>query len=147
MMKSILTTTDLSEESCKGVKLAGALAEKLGASLTILAISEFTTSLHDEMLVPKTEQTEAYRRDAKAKMLQRLDGIRTELFGQRPNVRTELIDGRPAWKAITEYARREAFDTIVMATRGRHGLEKLMLGSTTERVVRHAHCPVLTVHA
>jgi nucleotide-binding universal stress UspA family protein len=147
MLKSILTTTDLSDESLKGVKIAGDLAEKLGASLTILAVSEFTTSLHDEMLVPKTEQTDAFRREAKAKMLERLETIRTELFAQRPNVRTELIDGRPAWKAIVDHAKHGGFDTIVIATRGRHGLERVMLGSTTERVVRHAHCAVLTVHA
>lgn len=146
MMKNILTTTDLSDDSCKGVKLAADLADKLGARLTILAVSEFTTNLHDELVVPKTETSDAYKREAKAKMQERLDKIRRELFGERPGVSTALIDGRPVWKAITDHARAEGFDVIVMATRGHHGLERVMVGSTTERVVRHAHCPVLTVH-
>jgi nucleotide-binding universal stress UspA family protein len=146
MIKKILTTTDLSAESLKAVKLAAELAEKLGASVTILAVTEFTTDAHDDLHVPKSASTEAYRRDATANMKERVEQIRKDVFGTSKDVSTAVVDGRPVWKVITDHAREHGFDTIVMATRGVHGLERVMLGSTTERVVRHAHCAVLTVH-
>ena len=43
---------------------------------------------------------------------------------------------------ITRYAREQAADLIVIPSHGYHGLNRLLLGSTTERVLRHAHCPV-----
>lgn len=48
---------------------------------------------------------------------------------------------------IAECAKREEADLIVMATAGRSGLKDVLLGSTAERVLRRAKCPVMTVHA
>ncbi len=48
--------------------------------------------------------------------------------------------------AIVEYASEAGSDLIVMATHGRRGPRRLILGSTTEEVVRHSPCPVLAVH-
>jgi len=53
--------------------------------------------------------------------------------------------GRP-YEQICRLARRLEIDLIITATRGRTGLKHLALGSTAERVVRHASCPVLVVH-
>ena len=61
----------------------------------------------------------------------------------RPNL--HAIKGRP-YKQICRLARELEIDLIVIATRGRTGLKHLALGSTAERVVRHAPCPVLVVH-
>jgi nucleotide-binding universal stress UspA family protein len=49
------------------------------------------------------------------------------------------------WQEIVRAAAEERADMIVMGTHGRTGLERLLLGSVTERVVRGAPCPVLTV--
>lgn len=48
-------------------------------------------------------------------------------------------------KSILEEAKRRRSDLIVMATQGRHGVGRLLLGSVAERVVRSAECPVLIV--
>jgi nucleotide-binding universal stress UspA family protein len=61
-------------------------------------------------------------------------------------VRTRVMTGAPAGE-VCELAEDEEFDLIVMGTHGRSGLSHLLLGSTAERVVRYAPCPVLTVHA
>jgi nucleotide-binding universal stress UspA family protein len=55
---------------------------------------------------------------------------------------------RAPWiaSAILEAARRVEADLIVMGTHGRKGLSRLMLGSAAEYVVRHAECPVVTLH-
>jgi nucleotide-binding universal stress UspA family protein len=49
--------------------------------------------------------------------------------------------------AITEYAKANAIDLIIVGTHGRGGVSRLLMGSVAERVVRTAPCPVLTVHA
>lgn len=56
-------------------------------------------------------------------------------------VRSTVLTG-DAGEMITEYANKYAADLIVMPSHGYHGLKRLLLGSTTERVIRHAHCPV-----
>lgn len=63
-----------------------------------------------------------------------------------PDVTTEryVVNGEPAAK-ILEFAGEQASDMIVIATRGLTGVERLLLGSTAERVVRGADCPVLTI--
>ncbi|HBC57140.1 MAG TPA: hypothetical protein DCZ03_08255 [Gammaproteobacteria bacterium] len=60
------------------------------------------------------------------------------------NVKTEVVYGH-AHEAIIQYAEENSVDMIVMATHGHRGLNHFMLGSTAERVVRAASCPVLTV--
>ncbi|WP_416839455.1 universal stress protein [Haloferax sp. DFSO52] len=57
-----------------------------------------------------------------------------------------VIRGAP-YEAIVEFADEHDIDVIVMATHGRTGVERVLLGSVTERVVRTAPVPVLTVHA
>ena len=56
----------------------------------------------------------------------------------------EVLTG-PAASEIVEYARSHDMDLIVMGTHGRRGLSHLLMGSVAERVLRTAHCPVLTV--
>jgi nucleotide-binding universal stress UspA family protein len=60
------------------------------------------------------------------------------------DVTTEVLRGEP-YRAIIDYAERHGFDLIVMPTHGRRGLERFLLGSTSERVVRRAGIPVLTI--
>ncbi len=55
-----------------------------------------------------------------------------------------LISGAPA-DAIVRFAQQEGVDLIVMSTHGRTGLRRVLMGSVSEAVVRHAHCPVLTL--
>lgn len=57
---------------------------------------------------------------------------------------TEVLQGGP-YSTIVDYADTRDIDLVVMPTHGRRGLERLLLGSTTERVLRRAHVPVLTI--
>ncbi len=58
--------------------------------------------------------------------------------------RTILAHGMPA-QEIIRVAQEQQADLIVISTHGRTGLKHLFMGSTAERVIRHAHCPVLVV--
>ncbi|MFB6196186.1 MAG: universal stress protein [Haloplanus sp.] len=57
---------------------------------------------------------------------------------------TEVLQGEP-YSTIVDYAETRAVDLVVMPTHGRRGLDRFLLGSTTERVVRRSEVPVLTI--
>ena len=58
--------------------------------------------------------------------------------------KTQVMQGTP-FAEIVKVARDESYDLIVMGTHGRAGISHALLGSVAERVVRKAHCPVLTI--
>ena len=60
------------------------------------------------------------------------------------SVETAVVEGSPA-QQIVRYAEREGCDVVVMGTHGRGGLDRLLLGSVAEKVVRASSVPVLTV--
>jgi nucleotide-binding universal stress UspA family protein len=59
-------------------------------------------------------------------------------------VETAIIEGSPSTE-IVRYAEREGCDLVVMGTHGRGGIDRLLLGSVAEKVVRGSNVPVLTV--
>jgi nucleotide-binding universal stress UspA family protein len=61
-----------------------------------------------------------------------------------PGVAAERAIGEPA-QEIVSWAAKNRVDLLVLGTHGRTGLEHALMGSIAERVVRRAHCPVLTV--
>lgn len=64
--------------------------------------------------------------------------------GNGLTVRFEAVESPPAF-AIQEWLEHDGFDLIAMGSRGRRGLERLVLGSVAEKTVRHASCSVLVV--
>ncbi len=59
---------------------------------------------------------------------------------------SEAFVGNP-WRGVCDYAQRLGIDLIVVTTHGRTGLQHALIGSTAEKIVRHAPCPVLVVKA
>lgn len=74
----------------------------------------------------------------------RLDEVITQQLGRVPIAVREVFFGQ-GWSGICEYAERAAIDLIVVATHGRTGVAHALIGSSAERVVQHAPCPVLVV--
>jgi nucleotide-binding universal stress UspA family protein len=60
-------------------------------------------------------------------------------------VSASLVEAHAVWRGITEAAEAGGADLIVMGSHGRSGIEKLVLGSVAQRVLSHAHQPVLVV--
>jgi nucleotide-binding universal stress UspA family protein len=132
-IEKILYATDFSSYSNQAYFHAIALAEAHGASLTILFV--YTP----DMITPGSEGDEA----ADQKYWQdQLEQIRPT--DQRIPVRHVLLKGDPAAE-IVRYGRDAGMDLIVMGTHGRTGLERLLMGSVAERVLRDASCSVLVV--
>ena len=136
----ILATTDFSDESRSGVRYAVALAEKLGAAVTLLHVLEPPSRMVEMeavVLVREESQVVALARAQLATLVQR------EARGDVA-VTFSVRTGEP-FHEITTAARQQMADLIVIATHGYTGFDQVLLGSTAERVVRHAPCSVLTV--
>ena len=74
-----------------------------------------------------------------------LEGLRKERLSHKTKVRVRVVTGDPATE-IVRLAKEEKSDLIVLPTHGRTGFSHLFFGSVAEKVVRHAECPVLTLH-
>lgn len=138
----VLTTTDFSDASRYGVRYAVALAEKLGAAVALLHVIEpgsWLSELGSVGPARKDSEVVASARSQLATMAKR-EGKGDMAVTFSVSVRT----GNP-FHAITAAAREQAAELIVIATHGYTGAERVLLGGTAERVVRHAPCPVLTV--
>jgi nucleotide-binding universal stress UspA family protein len=141
-LKTILSTTDFSDTSRAGVRYAMALAEALGADVTLLNVVEPPSRMAGMEVVALA------RTDSEVAALARVQ-LRTFVKREAPGGVTCAVvvrTGKP-FHEIALAARAQLADVIVIGTHGYTGAKHLLLGSTAERVVRHAPCPVLTVPA
>ena len=141
-VQKVLVTTDFSDDSRAGVRYAVALAEKLKADVALLHVVEPPSRMAgmEAVVLARTDAEDAALARAQlAKLAKR------EVQGD-VTATSSVRTGTP-FHEITTAARECAVDLIVIATHGYTGVERVLLGSTAERVVRHAPCPVLTVLA
>ena len=139
-LKSILVPLDFSETAQKALVYACKFAEQFGAKIILLAVVEPFVS-PDFAAFPLVMEPEKVTRATQA----RLDTlIKKAGLPRRLIERTLVRHGSPFYE-ITEAARTLKVDLIVLTTHGHSGLKRVLLGSTAERVVRHAPCPVLVV--
>jgi nucleotide-binding universal stress UspA family protein len=138
--KRILVPTDFSNPSVKALKYAVRFAEQSGATIHLLYVVEHPTFIYDIETFPLAISEAEQIARAKHKLLRLADAEIEELVPVKTDVRT----GKP-FRAIAELARKTNADLIIIATHGRTGLSRMLLGSTTELLVRHAPCPVLVV--
>ena len=139
MIKRILFATDFSLWARRAEDYACALACSWKASLTVLCVAEFPPGLNPDYLVNQQYLADLLKNESS--QLVDFKG-RAELRGIA--VTTRVATGIPSEEVITA-ARAEDSDLIVVGTRGKTGLAHVLLGSTAERVIRGAPCPVLTV--
>jgi nucleotide-binding universal stress UspA family protein len=130
--RSILCPVDLSASSRAALRQAGVVAERFGASLTVLFVDDPLLS----RAALKFDEDELARR-TKAEL---------ERFVEKTigNVRCtyEIVAGDPA-EEILKAARRLGADLIVMGTQGHRGPKRLFFGSTADAVLRRSTVPVL----
>ncbi|MBA4056882.1 MAG: universal stress protein [Marivirga sp.] len=148
-MKKILVPTDFSKPAMIATEVAIDIAKKSGAELTLLHVIEEAVgnSLNVEGQVSADSGWEekiftlkliekAKKQMAKLMEDPKLEGVR---------VKQELRVGSP-YHGMNKIISEKKVDLVVMGTAGRSELEQMIIGSNTEKVVRTAHCPVLTMH-
>jgi len=133
-IRKILYPTDFSSWSNQAYFHAIAQAERHGATLTILFVYNPDTTT--------TPNSQGDEQEALRYWQGQLEQIRP--LDPKISVRHVLLQGDPA-QEIVHYVRDAGIDLIVMGTHGRTGLERVLMGSVAERVLRDAPCSVLVV--
>lgn len=141
-LKRILCPTDFSEPSEHAIKYAISFAQQYGAVLYLLHVIEPLTPVPGIDLGPALVYEE--RPDLLNRVQELLDEIVPADLKPKIEIKQFIRRGTP-FLEIIRVAREEQIDLIVIATHGRTGLSHMLLGSTTERVVRKAPCPVLSI--
>jgi nucleotide-binding universal stress UspA family protein len=135
--KKILVGFDGSAQSEKATESALALAQSLDSSLLLFAVArppEPATMVElDAMLDDAREHFEEQFK----KIIQRAKDLGVEL-------QTDIAVGHPV-EQIVHRAETDHVDLIVLGRRGKSRWEKMLVGSTAEKVLRYAHCPVMVV--
>ncbi|OGP59880.1 MAG: hypothetical protein A2162_10045, partial [Deltaproteobacteria bacterium RBG_13_52_11b] len=139
----ILCPTDFSEPSYEAINVAGEIAFHFGSELCILHV------VSPVPVVPMGAEASAfnvplYQQEIESSSKKSLQEIINQLEWKELKVRLIVLRGNAA-DEIVQTAHEENSDLIVIATRGRTGLDRLIFGSVAEKVVRLAKCPVLTV--
>ena len=137
-MTKILIPVDFSSTSLSALAHAEELANRSGAELLLLTVIEPVIAPVDFNVaaIIEVNQTE--------QMAAKLEKLRKTAVRQGVSTVTLMGEGEPA-AVIVSAAAEQHCDLIVMGTHGHSGFRRLLLGSKTERVVRGAACPVLTV--
>lgn len=148
MYKHILLSTDGSELAQKGVDHGLALARNVGAKVTIVSVTEHLHISGGAVgggWVPVPAEMESYEAGRKEMAAQILADAKAA--ADREGVAAETLhipDAHPA-EAIIAAATSHACDLIVMASHGRRGIGRLLIGSQTAEVLAHSAVPVLVV--
>lgn len=149
MYANILLSTDGSDVARKGVKYGIALAKALKAKATVITVTEplpvYYGSGHASGWIPSQEEVDRFDAACKERAGAVLDEARA--MAEQSGISVELLhvpNAHPAG-AIIETAKSRGCDLIVMASHGRRGFRKLLLGSQTSEVLVDGTVPVLVV--
>ncbi len=140
--EKILTAIDFSESSDFAFEYALTLATQFQAELTVMHVINEPVDLRG-FYVPHIsfEQLEKEIEEGAEKMMVKF--CQTKL-GDFTRYKTAIVTGIP-YEEIIRKAEETGASLIVLGTHGRTGIDHLIFGSTAERVVRSAACPVLTI--
>ena len=140
--KNILVATDFSAAGEAAVRSAAAIAGQSGGSLTVVHVTEQPPMFSQPLLdrIGPADPNELWTREARRSIAKLL----TELRGDLGRVRGCVRVGTPS-REIIGLAEEIDADAIVLGSKGTSRIQRLLLGSTAENVVRNASCPVLVL--
>ena len=148
MFKKILVPIDGSEQSYRALNFAMDLAKKYSAKVTLINVAQPNVIIPVYSTQPTLAPIPTITFDENIENTHKK--ILSNAFDEAKKIDSEikiskrLINGRPADKII-DVAKEDGFDLIVIGSRGLGGLKEFLLGSVSNRVADHAHCPVLIV--
>ncbi|MEF8793992.1 universal stress protein [Thiohalorhabdus sp.] len=140
----ILAPVDQSEQARGAARSAAEMAVRFDAELHLLNVvtPQLVYAEWPELVMPPEDLTEEMLEQCR----RYLEGLEAELSGLGASVTVHCQESamRP-FAAINQFARDLPADLVVIGSHGRTGLRHALLGSTAEKVVRKAHCPVLVI--
>ena len=146
MFKRILVATDGSPLSRKAVTSAIAMAAQHGAELVaVTVVPRYPTNYFDGAAVFTPEDIGRIEKQWSDAANTSLDAVAREAEASGVRVRTATVSADLVADAIIAAAQKHDCDLIVMASHGRQGLKRLLLGSETQHVLTHSELPVLVL--
>ncbi|MEW6127253.1 MAG: universal stress protein [Acidobacteriota bacterium] len=141
--KLILCPVDFSDVAASALRYATALSAKMDARLLVLYAHQFLPPPH--FTAGQVEAMAKTLAHSKQAAHENLHSYVKEVIGDTRNTEIFVVDDLPVAAIINTAEARNA-DMIVMGTHGHNGINRFLLGSVTERVLRETNRPVLTVH-
>ncbi len=145
MFKHILVPVDGSATARQAAVAATTFAREINAKVTVI---------HVVHLYPYTglgagfaEGQSLYLSAATAGANEAIGSVRDLMQSAGVDVDTRVVESNIPWRGITETADSLGVDLIVMGTHGRSKIDRLLLGSVTQRVLSHANVPVMVIHS
>jgi nucleotide-binding universal stress UspA family protein len=139
--KNVLVATDFSDSGKEAVTTAVSLVKRSKGNLSVVSVAERPPVFPPLLLERHSDDPdELWSREARRSMTALVKRLRRQV----PETRGFVRVGTP-WRDIVALAEELRVDAIVVGSRGLTTLQRLLLGSTAENVVRHAPCPVLVV--
>ena len=144
MYKRILVATDGSSLSKKAVSSAISMAALCGAELVAVKVTPRYPQSYFEGSLPlsQTEVAKIEKQWAEASQAQ-LDAVAKSAKAKGVSAKTVVVKADIVSDALIATAKKQKVDLIVMASHGRKGIKRLLLGSETQQVLTHASIPVL----
>ena len=143
-IRRILVPIDFSEHSKNALKYAIPFAQKFKASIDLIYVVEPTVYPADfsfgQIGFPNVEE------ELRTRGSDELENLIKKEIADKVISRKIVRTGKPFYE-INQYALEENISLIIIATHGHTGMEHILFGSTAEKVVRKAPCPVLVVRA
>ena len=141
MIKKILLPTDGSELSSKAVAGAVDLAAKIGAQIVgITVVEPYSYSSLSEY---RPESFDDYEARMEKAAMERLAALESAAKAANVRIETVVVKSFSPYEAIIDTAKKHECDTIFMASHGRRGLNAVLLGSETQKVLTHSTIPVM----
>jgi len=142
-IKKILAPTDISELSRAGVRRALEMAKSDGAEVIVYHVVRHPILFHEDFPPADLPLIDDIIEERK-RLLE--DYMKRHFADLTPGLKVStMVEMGIHYRAILDKATKENVDLIVMSTHGRTGLMHALIGSVTERVVREALCPVLSI--
>ena len=143
-IRRILVPIDFSEHSKNALKYAIPFAQKFKASIDLIYVVEPTIYPADfsfgQIGFPNVED------ELRTRGNDELENLMKKEIADKVVSRKSVRTGKPFYE-INQYALEENINLIIIATHGHSGMENILFGSTAEKVVRKAPCPVLVVRS
>lgn len=140
--QKILLPTDFSDESLYALSYAVDLAKLFNAKLYLFHVIydiEKASNLH----IPHPSITELYK-DLESHAKRNLDSFGTDIREGLKGVESVVKRGIP-YEEVIKFADENGIDLIIIGTLPKSGVERFFVGSTTQRIIRNAPCPVLVI--
>jgi len=147
----IMAAIDGSKESMHAANCAIGVAKRYNATLVVLTVlpQELRYDYKIDQVDPEIPMTpvrgvvELSRMEIEDKWF---TGIKKNALASNVRIETEVVmEGKSVVSDIIEYSEKQSIDLIVIGTKGKTGLRRLLLGSVSQGVLTYAHCPVLLV--